>query len=46
MNTVEPLREKRHIDARRKVLAAQNMRDAAWFTLGIIAAYGLETCCT
>jgi integrase len=35
VNTVEPLREKRHIDAIRKVLAAQNLRDAAWFTLGI-----------
>jgi integrase len=35
VNTVEPLRDKRHIDAIRKVLAAQNLRDAAWFTLGI-----------
>ena len=35
MNTVEPLRDKRQIDAIRKILAAQNFRDAAWFTLGI-----------
>ncbi len=35
MHTVEPLRDKRHIDAIKKVLAAQNLRDAAWFTLGI-----------
>lgn len=35
MNTVEPLRDKRQIDAIRKILAAQNLRDAAWFTLGI-----------
>lgn len=35
MNTVEPLRDKKQIDAIRKILAAQNLRDAAWFTLGI-----------
>ena len=35
MNTVEPLRDKKHIDAIRKILVAQNLRDAAWFTLGI-----------
>ncbi|POB12225.1 site-specific integrase [Sulfobacillus sp. hq2] len=35
MNTVEPIRDKKQIDAIRKILAAQNLRDAAWFTLGI-----------
>ncbi len=35
MNTVEPLRDKKQIEAIRKILAAQNLRDAAWFTLGI-----------
>ncbi len=35
MNTVEPLRDKRQIEAIRKILMAQNPRDAAWFTVGI-----------
>ncbi|WP_053958013.1 site-specific integrase [Sulfobacillus thermosulfidooxidans] len=35
MKTVEPLRDKRQIEAIKKILAAQNLRDAAWFTLGI-----------
>lgn len=35
VKTVEPLRDKRQIEAIRKILAAQNLRDAAWFTLGI-----------
>ena len=35
MNTVEPLRDKKQIDAIRKSLSAHNLRDAAWFTLGI-----------
>lgn len=35
MKAVEPLRDKRQIEAIRKILAAQNLRDAAWFTLGI-----------
>ena len=46
VNTVEPLREKRHIDAVRKVLAAQNLRDAAWFTLGINSGLRIGDCCT
>jgi len=35
VTAVEPLRDKRQIEAIRKILAAQNLRDAAWFTLGI-----------
>ncbi len=35
VKAVEPLRDKRQIEAIRKILAAQNLRDAAWFTLGI-----------
>ncbi len=35
MNTVEPIRFKDQIDAIKKILAAQNLRDAAWFTVGI-----------
>ncbi len=38
---MEPLREKRHIDVIRKVLALQNLRDAAWFTLGIDSDLGI-----
>ncbi|MCL4495087.1 MAG: site-specific integrase [Firmicutes bacterium] len=35
MNTVEPIRSKDQIAAIKKILAATNLRDAAWFTLGI-----------
>jgi integrase len=35
MNTVEPLRDKRQIEAIRKILLVQNPRDAARFTVGI-----------
>ena len=35
MNTVEPIRSKDQITAIKKILAAQNLRDAAWFTVGI-----------
>jgi integrase len=35
VNSVEPLRDKKQIEAIRKILVAQNLRDAAWFTLGI-----------
>lgn len=35
MTTVEPIRSKDQIAAIKKILAAQNLRDAAWFTVGI-----------
>ena len=35
MNTVEPIRSKEHILAIKKILIATNLRDAAWFSVGI-----------
>lgn len=35
MKVVEPLRDKKQIEAIRKILMAQNLRDAVWFTVGI-----------
>ncbi len=34
MNALEPIRSKDQITAIKKILAAQNLRDAAWFTVG------------
>ena len=35
MNTVEPIRSKEQIAAMKKILMATNLRDAAWFSVGI-----------
>jgi integrase len=35
MKTVQPIKDEKKITAMRKILYAQNLRDYAWFTLGI-----------